>query len=264
MKNMNLPLMLKHLHSLDQSGLAREIAQPEKFVLDRATKGAARFTEIWAPFDHVNPAAKLAIVGLTPGRQQMAAALMSCHAALRGGRSPAEALAAAKKHASFAGPMRTNLVALLDDLGVATEMGLESTASLWGATSNLVHFTSALRYPIFKDEKNWSGTPGPMTIPMLRNRIETTLAAELAELSPDCRIVPLGPVAAAACLHAAARAGVTSDRILNGLPHPSGANAERIAVFLGRKPAEKASRQTDPQRLLAARSRLLDQMRRTA
>ena len=254
--------MLTRLAALDQGSLAQEIEHPEQLVLDRATKGAAHFTEVWAPFDHVNSAARLAIVGLTPGRQQMSAALMSCHSALCAGRSEFEALEVAKIHASFAGPMRANLVALLDDLGVAAEMGLESTAALWGKASGLAHFTSALRYPIFKDNKNWTGTPGPMSVPMLKRRIETTLASELAELGPDCRIVPLGPVAAAACLHAAAQAGVARDRILDGMPHPSGANAERIAVFLGRKSAEKASQQTDPHRLLAARTRLLDQMRR--
>ena len=103
-----------------------------------------------------------------------------------------------------------------------------------------------------------------MSIPMLMERIETTLASELAQLDPACRILPLGGVAADACLHAAAKAGVDRDRILDGLPHPSGANGERIAIFLGRKPASAASSRTNAQSLIAARSRLLDQMRRTA
>lgn len=258
------PTQLAHLATLDTAALALEIAQPARLVLSVAHHGAAELTEVWAPFDHINTGARLAIVGLTPGRQQMAAALKACHAALHAGRPPEEAQAVAKAHASFAGPMRSNLVALLDDLGLAGALGLRSTAALWGEAGQAVHFTSALRYPVLRNGRNWSGNPGPMAVPMLRQRIETTLVSELAALPQDCWIVPLGPVATAACLHAAARVDIDRRRVLAGLPHPSGANAERIAVFLGRKRPEAASRQTDPRRLLAAREQLLGQVRRIA
>lgn len=39
------------------------------------------------------------------------------------------------------------------------------------------------------------------------------------------------------------------NRLLPELPHPSGANAERIAYFLGRKAKENLSRLTDPEKL---------------
>lgn len=42
----------------------------------------------------------------------------------------------------------------------------------------------------------------------------------------------------------------------NPIPHPSGANAERIAYLLGQKPRDRLSAKTDPTRLDAARASL--------
>lgn len=256
--------LLSALPSLSSAELDREIAAPARLVLDRARARSYELVEAWAPFDHINTNARLVLVGLTPGRHQMGEALRAARTALVQGASEAEALAAAKVYASFSGPMRANLVALLDTIGVAARLGLGSTAELWGRASHLVHFTSALRYPVFRNGANWSGSPGPLAVPMLRARIETTLAAEIGALAPDALFVPLGPKAAEALAHAAGIAGVGRERILVGLPHPSGANAERIAVFLGRKAPGAASAQTDAARLLAARATLATQVRRAA
>jgi hypothetical protein len=49
-------------------------------------------------------------------------------------------------------------------------------------------------------------------------------------------------------------------RVLNGLPHPSGANAERIAYFLGRKARDALSPKTDATALDHARARLIGQI----
>jgi hypothetical protein len=101
---------------------------------------------LYAPFDHVNRNAKIAIVGMTPGRFQAANALRAAQEALRAGQSVESAAEKAKVFASFSGePMRGNLVRMLDLIGVADLLGLPSTSSLWGGDSDLVHFTSALQ-----------------------------------------------------------------------------------------------------------------------
>jgi len=48
--------------------------------------------------------------------------------------------------------------------------------------------------------------------------------------------------------------------VLMGLPHPSGANAERIAYFLGRKERALLSAKTAPENIEAARARLSEQI----
>lgn len=211
-------------------------------------------TSVYAPFDHVNEEARVVIVGLTPGRQQAANALEAYQSARLAGAGDRQALEQAKVHASFSGPMRRNLVHILDCVGMARYLAIESSAELFDPACNLAHFTSALRYPVFVDGSNYSGAPDPLVNPWLRTMAETWLAEELRRM-PEALVVPLGPKVAAIVRHVAQMVGLKPDRIIDGLPHPSGANAERIAFFLGRKPAEALSARTDPVRLVAARKR---------
>lgn len=53
---------------------------------------------------------------------------------------------------------------------------------------------------------------------------------------------------------------VKTDRVLSGLPHPSGANAERISYFLGRKAKENLSPKTNAEQIDAVRQQLLGQI----
>src|SRR5579883_3166075 len=148
----------------------------------------------YAPFEHIQRGARIAIVGITPGAQQARNALVEVRRQLAAGAGCASALSAAKTFASFSGPMRTNLVAMLDHIGLARWMGLESTAELWSSRSDLVHFTSALRYPVFVQGENYSGNPSMVTTPILRETLLRHLGEEVAAL-PKALWVPLGPKA---------------------------------------------------------------------
>jgi len=239
--------------------LAREIDAPQRLRLDVDRVGAKALEVAYAPFDHVNTQARIVIVGITPGRQQMCAALTEAQRQLKAGTAEAEALSRAKVHASFAGPMRANLVAMLDEVGIAAHLGLETAAALWGRDSDMVHFTSALRYPVFVDGANYSGAPDMLATPMLRRHLMSWFAVEAAQL-PEALYVPLGDKVADAVEAAMEAAGVKRARILRGLPHPSGANAERIAYFLGRKARAALSAKVNPDRLDVARATLQAQV----
>jgi hypothetical protein len=214
---------------------------------------------IYSPFDHVNSAARIVIVGLTPGLQQARNALAAMRAALNKGASVETAAAEAKVHASFSGPMRNNLIRLLDHIGIARMFGLGSTAELWGLRSDLVHFTSALRYPVFVDGQNWSGQPDMLRVPEMREWLERYTGRELESLR-QALFVPLGPKVTAALEHLSRAGMIDATRVLSGLPHPSGANAERISCFLGDKPAELVSEKTNAASLHAARTKLIQQV----
>lgn len=215
---------------------------------------------VYAPFDHIETQAKLVVVGITPGLTQAVNALQAALSATRRGLDLAKALTVAKLTASFSGgAIRTNLVAMLDAIGVARYFAVGSTAEMFRPGSTAVHFTSALRYPVFVDGKNYNGTPDMLTTPILRKQIDTYLAEEARALLQAIWL-PLGPKAEAAVSHLAGRGLLDPHRVLTGLPHPSGANAERVAVFLGRKRPEDASRQTNPTPLLAACARLKSQI----
>ncbi len=234
------------------------LAEPQRsaeLLLERFEAGRKSLKIVYSPFDHINADARLVIVGMTPGKQQATNALVAAQRALRGGARLAEAAEKAKVFASFSGPMRSNLVALLDDIGVNKTLGVSTTASLWNSDSRLVHFTSALRYPVFVDEANWAGQPDMVSTVALRRWLESYTGRELASF-PHALIVPLGPKVTSALRYLADAGFITHDQILDGLPHPSGANAERISYFLGRKPRHLLSTKTSPDVLDAARARL--------
>ncbi len=244
------------LKGLSDAALCREIESAHELRLASCNHGGKRLDIAYAPFDYINLEARIVIVGITPGRQQMRNALLECRRQLLSGASTEQALAAAKVHASFSGPMRANLVSMLDDIGVARLLGLPTAAALWGAESNLVHFTSALRYPVFVDGKNYSGTPTMLRVPLLKDQLETWLGEEMRRL-PNALFVPLGPKVGEALAYLAPRVGIAEEQVLTGLPHPSGASGERIAYFLGRKPRERLSSKTNAARLDAARMELM-------
>jgi hypothetical protein len=83
----------------------------------------------------------------------------------------------------------------------------------------------------------------------------TRFVAEAAALR-HAIFVPLGPQVGDAVEFVAETAGLDRNQVLAGVPHPSGANAERIAFFLGRKARQALSPQVRPERLIAARTEL--------
>lgn len=228
---------------------------PESLCMQRSGPWATYY----APFDHVNERARLVLVGITPGLQQASNALTALQTGVGAGSQVTDALQAAKKFASFSGPMRSNLVALLDGIGVAGNLGLASTSELFAAREDLVHFTSVLRYPVTVDGKNYSGTPRVIGNTWLENQLDW-FESEVRTL-PNAIYVPLGPTVTEV-MESYIRRGLLNPRqVLAGLPHPSGANAERIAYFLGRKPREALSSKVDPGKLDRARAELTAQLR---
>jgi hypothetical protein len=214
-----------------------------------------RYAVYYAPFDHVTPTARIVLVGITPGRHQALEAISAARRMLLEGADHTSAMAQAKKVASFAGPMRANLVDLLDDIGVAKRLGIRTTAELWGERSDLVHFTSALRYPVFDGGENYSGNR-LLKSPLLRGQVDQWFAAECRALK-NALYVPLGKAALEACEYLVGSGALHNEQLLRGLPHPSGANAERIAYFLRRKAKASLSAKTNPASIESGRAAAL-------
>ncbi|MGA8900777.1 MAG: hypothetical protein WB528_14965, partial [Bradyrhizobium sp.] len=135
---------LRIIASLSPAEVAAETDNPRRLRMGTHIHKLKRLDIAYAPFDHINTGADIVIVGITPGKQQMREAIDEARRAMMLGLSDAEVLARAKVYASFAGSMRTNLVKLMDAVGVNRLLGIASTASLWGEDSHRAHFTSAL------------------------------------------------------------------------------------------------------------------------
>lgn len=191
----------------------------------------------YAPFDGMNDGAKIMLVGVTPGFEQMRVAFEAARDALRSRRADAEALRAAKTTASFAGPMRRNLVSMLDGIGLADALGIDSTAALWGGSAGLLHSTSAVRFPVFVDGDNYTGHRPPLnSFPLFRRFAAEALASECVR-ARDALIVPLGDAVSGVLAGLVESGAVPSHRCLFGLPHPSGANGHRARQFGERRDA---------------------------
>ena len=186
----------------------------------------------WIPFERLNPAARVAIVGLTPGWHQMKEAFIAARDALRSGMTDVRLiLDYVERQAGFAGSMRTNMVTMLDAIGMSSSLGLQSCAELFAAQESLVHGTSALRYPVFVRGQNYGGqNPSVERSPMLTRYVREQLAPELAAV-PDAFVLPLGK-AAEGCLRMLVADGQLDEvRCLFGFPHPSGGNGHRVSQF---------------------------------
>ncbi len=218
----------------------------------------------YAPFEFVNQDAQIALCGITPGYQQAVLALQEAKYKLAQGATLDRVMHAAKSTASFAGPMRSNLIRMLDHIGIHRVLGIHSCSDLFGHQAGMVHYTSALRYPVFRSLKNYSGSPSMLSTPLLRRQVEMYLLPELQQLSPRTLVIPLGPKVAETLRFAVRQGVIDSNQLLDGLPHPSGANAERIAYFLGEKPASSLSAKTNPfaidsaKQMLASKIALID------
>jgi hypothetical protein len=229
---------------------------PDAFLLARAGRVEARYI----PFDYVNPDARVVVVGISPGFVQWKNAMRAAQQGLRDGLPLPELLRAAKYTGAFSGAIRPNLVALLDHIGLQHWLGIASCATLFGAHAHLMHVTGALRQAIFVDGANYNGaSPNMLTTPLLQEQLLAWFGAEALQLR-DAVFVPLGPKVSLALSWLAGRGLLDEARILHGLPHPSGANAERIAYFLGRKEKSALSSRTNGSQIDADRLALRAKM----
>ncbi len=209
----------------------------------------------YAPFDWVNQDARVVLVGITPGKVQAANALAEARRALQCDLSDEAVLQRAKATGAFSGTMRPNLIAMMDTVGLNSWLGLGSCSTLFAGDASLLQTASVLQFPVFLRGENYNGTPDPTKHPLLRNMVLEHFGRQCSQL-PNAVYVPLGPVPAKVLNWLASQGAVPPTRILHGLPHPSGANAERIKYFLGQKARGELSRKTDPDKLDAARTQL--------
>lgn len=245
------------IKTLSPSDLDDAVSLRQKLLLEKD----GQVEVCYAPFEYINRQAKVVIVGITPGQLQMVNALREARIQLMSGAGDEQALVAAKQTGAFSGAIRPNLIALLDSIGLHKWLTLNSCGDLFGASAGLVQTTSALRNPVFIKGKNYSGAPGMTKHPLLRDQLLKYFGEDAKQL-PEAVFVPLGDKVAEALYFLADKGAIRRDRILDGLPHPSGANAERIAYFLGRKEQGALSVKTNADKLDRARTRVLEQVSR--
>ena len=243
------------IRSLDLGQVAAPARIPDAFLLGRE----GRYSAHYIPFESVHPQARIVVAGITPGFVQWKNAMREAQRQLAAGSDDAVVLRAARLAGAFSGAIRPNFVALLDAIGAQRWLGIASCATLFGADAGLVQVSAILRHPVFVDGKNYSGSPSPLRKAFLREQVLRWFAQEARQL-PDALYIPMGASVSETLDWLVAEGVIPAGRVLHGLPHPSGANAERVAYFLGRKERAALSSKTNGARIDAARERLLAQM----
>lgn len=214
----------------------RELERPE-LLLHRDRKIDLYF----APVDHVDPGVKVLLVNLCPTRAQLHLALTVVTEHLRAGESVEQSLAAVNTMDSYATTTRANLISMADRIGLHSALGIDSCAALFDHRTDLVSAAYAISHAVFvrtqgRPGRNYSGAPPLTGHPLLAAFATQVLAAQLA-MTPDALVLPLGNAATIATRVA----GVDPDRVVDGFPHPSGANGHRLADFTDRQAAMRAT-----------------------
>ncbi|MCA0987228.1 hypothetical protein [Guptibacillus algicola] len=216
------------IYSLPEHPVEEDLIH-EDFLLERVEQ--KKLEVYYAPFEHVNENAKVVIVGITPGLHQMKKSFETVRNMRDETKEDNAILKQVKNNSSFEGPMRKNLVNMLDELNVHHYLGLSSTIELFGSASHLVQTTSILPYPVFRDGKNYSGaTPQILKTPLLRSYALENFPTELSKLSNPL-IIPLGVNVSRVLSYLSDNGYISSCSVLTGFPHPSGANGNRVKQF---------------------------------
>ena len=179
------------------------------------------YTSKFISFDFINSKAKIVIVGITPGLQQM----LQSYEVINQGKSFKEV----KDLSSFKGSMRTGLIKYLDELEINTILKIKSCETLFNKNSKYLHTTSLVKYPVFDKGKNYSGT-NILKKKMLLDFIEKNFLKELKILKKTI-IIPLGNTVSSTIEYLNNKYDLKLACFLKGFPHPSGANARKNIQF---------------------------------
>lgn len=231
------PRYAQAIRALPSGTLTRQQMLAPAFLIE--VEGALAM--YYAPLEYVNEAAKVVLVGITPGFTQMAIAFQQARDLLHRGQTPDEICREAKRSAAFAGSMRKNLVDMLDGLQVHRHLGVPTCAALFERDHrHLVQTTSAIRFPVFRDGENYTGSRPPIgQSPLLQRTVASVLADELGRI-PQALVIPLGKSVVEALQLLASRGELDLARCLIGFPHPSGANGHREREYAERHVALQA------------------------
>jgi hypothetical protein len=175
----------------------------------------------YAPFDYINSKAKIMIVGITPGFQQM----QQSYEVINDRKSLKEV----KDLSSFKGSMRTTLIKYLDALNINKKLKIKSCESLFNINSKYLHSTSLIKYPVFDKGRNYSGS-GLLKKKILLDFLEAHFVKELKKLDKTI-IVPLGNTVSSTIDYLNNEFKLNLKCFLKGFPHPSGLNVRKDIQF---------------------------------
>ena len=200
----------------------------EDFLIDKENN-----IEIYyAPHnEYLNEKAKIFIVGITPGFQQMSTAIQTARICIEEGKTLEETKYLCKAAGRFSGSLRKNIINMLDEIELNEAIGLESCSELFSDKDYLLHTVSLIPYPVFVKKQNYTGhTPKLLKSDFLMKYIRENFINEIHQIGnfEDILLIPLGKAVEEVFCKLKDENLIKDNQILMGFPHPSGANVNRL------------------------------------
>lgn len=181
--------------------------------------------------EYLNPKAKIFIIGITPGFQQMSTAIAVARKELELNSKIEDIQYKCKAAARFSGTLRKNIISMLEDIKLNEALKIKSCSELFEEKDYLLHTVSLIPYSVFVKQQNYSGhTPKLIKSDFLMKYIYENFIEEFKKLeyAEEVLLVPLGRAVEEVLLKLAEEKIINEKQILIGFPHPSGANVNRI------------------------------------
>ncbi len=195
-----------------------------------------RYSLQYTPFEYVNTSARLVIVGITPGPNQLVESYAEARKQLQYNLPVDQMLHEIKKVGAFGGAtMRPNLVRMLHHFHVAELLGIAQEADLWGRSAQLFDATSVIPHAVFKGDKKFSGSFAEvLKSNLLRECFEDCFVASIREMTSESFYLGLGPTAEDALTWCVLHGYLRDTQLLGAIPHPSTESGSQVDYFVGK------------------------------
>lgn len=182
--------------------------------------------------EYHNSRAKVFIIGITPGFQQMSTAIATAHKGLRDQLTIEEIQYRCKQAGRFSGSLRKNIISMLDEIQLSAYLNIEHAGQLFAERDELLHTVSLIPYSVFVKKQNYTGhTPKLTKSPFLMKYINENFLEEYHRLEDAEKVllIPLGKAVEEVLVDLEEEGKIAKGQILLGFPHPSGANVNRVS-----------------------------------
>lgn len=146
--------MKKTLHEYEevikQLPIKDKYEKNELLIDDLLIEKSGNIEIYYAPHnDYLNSKAKIFIVGITPGFQQMSTAISTARKELELETNIEEIQYKCKVAGRFSGSLRKNIISMLDYIKLNEVLSINSCTDLFEDKDYLLHTVSLVPYPVF-------------------------------------------------------------------------------------------------------------------
>ena len=208
-----------------KSKYTKEEILTENFLIDKD----GNLEIYYAPHnEYINQNAKVFIIGITPGFQQMSTALATARYGIEKNKSLEEIQYECKVAGRFSGSLRKNIISMLDEIKLNETLGILSCDELFKDKDYLLHTTSLIPYSVFSKGNNYTGhSPKLIKSDFLMKYVYENISYNIENLN-EVLIIPLGKAVEEVLDNLVNKNIIKESQILRGFPHPSGANGHRL------------------------------------